>query len=185
MTGRLPLLLETAISRRLFTFIYGPPGSGKTILASHVAEAASTTGFKVSYVYVGSQNAPRTYTPKVASVEALTLDDLVEKVAASCLSGDYVVVDAINELYTEQASRGAFRLLSFIASILRRCGGFATGVVREVEGELRTPGWEALILYAHVVATSSKSRGRFKLSFSKPEKRVAYFTFDGRGLSWL
>lgn len=185
MTGRLPLLLETAISRRLFTLIYGPSGSGKTLLASYIAEAASSIGFNVSYVYIGSQNAPRTRSPKISSVEALALDDLVEKVLAPCLSGDYVVVDTINELYTEQAGRGAFRMLSFIASILRKCGGLALGVAREVEGKLRTPGWEALSLYAHVIASSSKSGGRFKLSFSKPERRVAYFTFDGRGLVWL
>ncbi len=186
--SRIPLLLEKAIEHRLFTLIYGPSGSGKTILASHVARRARERGYRVSYVYVGSHNMPATPEASTidARVEAYTLDDLLYKVSLPALSGHYVIVDPINSFYTEHAGRPALRVISFLAALMRRCGGLAIGVAREAEdGVIVTPAWHTLTLYAHIVATTYKHSDRFRLVFLKPEKRIASFRIvDGR-LEWL
>jgi KaiC/GvpD/RAD55 family RecA-like ATPase len=181
----LPVLLRVSLEERLFTLIFGPPGSGKTLLASHLALEAARLGLRVVYIHVGSHNAPRWPVEGVSAQEAVTLDDLVSKVAAAHLRGAFIIVDPINEFYTSEAAHGAFRGLSFAAALLRKSGGVATGVVREFEGSMVTPAWEALHSYAHIIAEVYKHQGRFRVRFLKPYRRIASFAVDERGLRWL
>jgi len=179
--GKLPIFLELSLRERLSTFIYGLPGSGKTIVASAIALEALRLGLNPLYIYVGSHNSPLS---DVDSVEAFTMDDILGKVLAAAFKGRYVIVDPINSLYSSDPKL-ASTVVPAIMSLLRRVGGLTIGVVREFGGSLSTPGHRLIFAYTHVIAYTSKEGDSFRLRFVKPGSRVAAFRLRGGMLEWL
>ncbi len=174
------------VGEGVLTFIYGPPGSGKSRLALHIVRVAEERGLKTLVVASesGALLAFRSLGFKVNYVK--TIDEMVKLVASGALSGSYIIVDTINSHYRGDPDYYSRRMLAAACSFMRISGGLALGQASEVEGRLGSPGYSIIGRYAHIVGVTSKAgEGKFHLRIVKPEERLAAFKIEGGDIVWL
>lgn len=170
---------------RRFTYIYGPPASGKTHLAFHVARVSASLGLEpvVVATEAGTLLYARHHKTEAPVVFAYGLEDMVAKILENAAKGRFVIVDTINSYYRHEAGLEGGSMLALASSVLASSGGLAIGQARAPEG---SPGLGILDLYAHVLGFIEKSGRLSRLVLVRPERRVLAFRVVGGGeIEWV
>lgn len=179
-----PQPLKEAVEAGKFAFIYGPPATGKTRLAYHIALSAG--GSVAITTELGAVTYARAYGLQRVVLEARTMDELASRVLKCYLAGRYVVIDTINHHYRADPSRPSRKQLALVSSIMRLSGGIAMGQASMGDRGLTAPGMPIISRYADIIAvTRRRGPGLFELEFLRPPGHRASFSVRGGGLEWL
>ncbi len=178
------LLFKDAVSERLLVAITGPPGSGKSLLASTIARKAVEKGFKVYAIVAPGQEKQYHWAHFVA--HAMNMDGIVDLALKAYSDRDsFIVVDPVNSYYRSDPSR-LRKHLSMVLALQRIRGGVAVGVYSET-AKPPTPGGTAIIGYSNVFALTWRGRtGSYRVEIVKPFNAIASFRLKKNGdLEWL
>ncbi|MEN2999002.1 MAG: ATP-binding protein [Acidilobaceae archaeon] len=181
---RLHPYIGAIVKNRSFTFIYGPPGSGKTRLGLEVARIAESLGYGVSVIATeaGTSLAYRSLGEAVST--ALSIDDMVMKVVRGALRGEYVIVDTVNSYYRDSPSYESRGLLALASAMMRLSGGLALGQVSF--DEQTAPGAAAVEKYALVTGMTRRlHEGKYLLEIVKPSRKLLVYEIRGEEVLWL
>ncbi|MCE4603727.1 MAG: hypothetical protein F7B20_02030 [Aeropyrum sp.] len=185
--GRIPKLIQYIVRDRLSMLIYGPPGSGKSLLASSVSRLASGMGLKVCYAYTAS-NRPVRGAQAFRFKESVDGLDLARTLLSfSTLGCEFIVVDAINEFYRLDPSINGAKILGLASSVLRRIGGYASGVATSRDGVDSTPGLDIMYPFFNIIGSSMKSgENKFVVKVEKPARKLLVFgPAPEGGVTWM
>lgn len=176
--------LEAVVKNRSLTFIYGPPGSGKTRLGLEVARLAESLGYAVSVIATEAGTSLAYRSRGAAVTTALSMDDMVMKVVRGVLRGEYVIVDTINSYYRDSPTYESRGLLALASSMMRLSGGLALG---QVSFDEQSPaGAAAVEKYALVAGVTKKlPEGKYLLELLKPARRLLVYEIRGEEVLWL
>ncbi len=177
------LLFTRAPSERLLVALTGPPGSGKSLLASTLALRASREGLRVYVIAAPGQEKAYLWAPMLAV--ARSMEEIVDLAFKAYADPDsFIVVDPINMYYRGDPARLRPHL-SLVLALQRLRGGVAVGVYSEASRP-PTPGGQIILGYSRVFALTWRGRtGAFRLELVKPFKAIAAFRPREGGVEWL
>ncbi len=176
--------LKWALEDRLFIFIYGPAGTGKTHLAFHIAECARESGMDPTIIATepGTTLFAQHFGMRIPIVTVMSIDEMASVIVERVMKGSYIVVDSINSLYRLNPGIEYARILAFSSSILREAGGLATG---QVSLDDTASGFNYIAPWANIIGVTDKmSPSRFKLTIIKPERRIMTFKVERGTVEW-
>ena len=179
-------LIAGMVKGRVLAYIYGPPGSGKTRLATHVFQLARSIGLNAMFVATesGSVIAARSLEGEVRVARAI--DELSRYACEAAVKNVYLVVDTVNSFYRGDPDMYSRAFLASTLAFMRLSGGLALGQASEFSGKLASPGLRIAERYARIVGyTSRVEEGKFKLTIVKPRERILMFKVEDGGLRWL
>ncbi|BAA79389.1 hypothetical protein APE_0431 [Aeropyrum pernix K1] len=184
--GRVPWVLRSVVQHRLSLFLYGAPGSGKSLIAHYMGSRAVEAGLRVCHFYT-PPNKPRNVVEGVMYREVLDMSGLASSLLSASLGRcSFLVVDTINELYRLEPTIESVSMLAMAASAVRSTGGVALGVASLRDGEESTPGYSVLEPYFHFIGRIYRLGVGFALELLKPSRKIFYLRYSGSGgVVWL
>ncbi|WP_162200635.1 ATP-binding protein [Aeropyrum camini] len=172
-SGRVPWVLSSVVEQRLSLLLYGPPGSGKSLIALYMGSKAVEKGLSVCHFYT-PPNKPRAVVEGVIYREVLDIAGLASNLLSASLGlCSFLIVDTINELYRLEPSMESASMLAMAASAVRSSGGVATGVASARDGDESTPGYSILEPYFHFIGRVYRLGGGFALELQKPYRKYS------------
>jgi len=181
--GRSVRELFDAPAKRRLVALAGPPGSGKSLLASILARKAQSLGLRVYIIATPGQEKSYAWAPFVA--RAANMEDIVEfALKAYADPSSFIVVDYVNMYYRGEPARLRPHL-SLVLALQRLRGGVAVGVYSEA-ARPPTPGGVIILGYSHVFALTWRGgTGAFRVEIVKPFRAIASFRPGDGELEWL